>query len=146
MALSQLRPFVIEGDRPAPDAQPGFTKLSDGSLIMRGTPKAAMEEPGFFSGLKQWARERLNPAPAQPPPFWLPEPVSAAPAATPAPAMAGPGTPLPAYNDPFTEIAAKVAERDRVAEELGPVSSNIMNNERLIQGKWFSPNVPKRVE
>lgn len=136
--------MVIEGDRPAPDTQSGFTKLPDGSLIMRGQPKPTEQPPGFFAGLRQWAQEKLSPTPAQPAPFWIPE---AAPAAPPPPAVAGPGAPLPSYNDAaWNEIAAKAADQERVARELGTVSSNIMNNERLIQGKWFSPTAPKRVD
>lgn len=147
MALSQLRPFVIEGDRPAA-AQPAseFTRLPDGSLVMRGQ-KPVEAKPGVLAGLRSFIASKLNPAPPVDR-YWIPpEQTPAAPvAAAPAPVVAGPGMPLPAYNDPWGEIEAKAAEQERVAKELGAVSKNILGNERLIQGKWFSTNAPKRVD
>lgn len=147
MALSQLRQMVIEGDRPAPAAaQQGMVKLQDGSLIMRGPPKAAIEQPGMLSGLIGWAKSRLNPAPAEPAPYWIPAPAAPVPAqAAPAPVAEAPGA-LPAYNDPWTEIE-QVANREKaLADQLGGVSKNILNNERLVQGRWFSNSAPKRVD
>lgn len=143
MALSQLRPMVIEGDRPPAATQSGFTRLPDGSLIMRGPPKAAIEQPGLLAGLKQWVASKLNPAPPVDR-YWIPP--AAAPVVAPAPVVAGPGMPLPAYNDPWGEIE-QVANREKaLADQLGDVSKNILGNERLIQGKWFSTNAPKRVD
>lgn len=146
MALSQLRPFVIEGDRPAPTApQSGFTKLPDGSLIMRGTPRV-MEKPGMLAGFRRFIQEKLNPAPPVDR-YWIPEPAPASPATT-APAavpIAQPGTPLPQY-DEWREIEEEAAKEQRIKEQLGTVSSNILGNERLIQGKWLSPSAPKRVD
>lgn len=126
--------MVIEGDRPATAPQSSFTKLPDGSLIMSGTPKA-IERPGILAGLRQWAKERLSPAPAQPAPFWIPQ---SAPVTAPVPVVAGPGMPLPAY-DAWTEVETKAAEQERVAKELGGVSKAVMNSPELIEGKWFSP-------
>lgn len=146
MALSQLRQMVIEGDRPAPAAPGDMVKMADGSLIMRGQPKAAIEQPGMLSGLLGWAKSKLSPAPAEPAPYWIPQPAAPVPAqAAPAPVAAAPEA-LPAYNDPWSEIE-QVANREKVlADQLGTVSKNILNNERLIQGKWFSNSAPKRVE
>lgn len=147
MALSQLRPMVIEGDRPAA-AQPasGFTRLPDGSLIMRGQ-KPVEAKPGVLAGLRSFIASKLNPAPPVDR-YWIPpEPAPAAPvAAAPAHAIAGPGTPLPAYNDPWGEIEEETMKEQRIKEQLGGVSRNILGNERLIQGKWLSPSAPKRVD
>lgn len=140
MAMPPLQPFITEGDRPAPAAQPGMVKLPDGSLIMRGAPKA-IEKPGMLAGLRNWVAEKLSPAPPVDK-YWIPQP--AAPAAPVAPAAAAPGTPLPAY-DAWSEIEQEVAKEKAIADKLGAVSSNILNNERLIQGKWFSPSAPKRI-
>lgn len=148
MALSQLRQMVIEGDRPAPAPAGDMVKMADGSLIMRGAPKTAIEQPGMLSGLLGWAKSKLSPAPAQPAPYWIPSatPAPVAPVATPEPAVGGPGAPLPAYGDPWAEIE-QVANREKaLADQLGGVSKNILNNERLIQGKWWSNTAPKRVD
>lgn len=148
MALSQLRPMVIEGDRPAPAApQSGFTKLPDGSLIMRGTPRV-MEKPGMLAGLRQLIASKLGPAPAPQDQWWIPqaapaEPVAAAPVAAPAAQPMAPS--LPGYND-WAEIEEEANKEQRIKEQLGGVSKNILGNERLIQGKWFSPNAPQRVD
>lgn len=146
MALSQLRPMVIEGDRPAPAApQSGFTKLPDGSLIMRGTPRV-MEKPGMLAGLRQLIASKLGPAPAPVDKYWIPPepaPVAAAPVAAPA---AQPMTPsLPGYSD-WAEIEQETNKEQRIKEQLGGVSRNILGNERLIQGRWFTPTTPNRVD
>lgn len=146
MALSQLRPMVIEGDRPA-SAQPdsGFTRLPDGSLIMRGQ-RPVEAKPGVLAGLRSFIASKLNPSPPVDR-YWIPPESAPAPvAAAPAPAVTGPGTPLPAYNDPWGEIEEEAMKEQRIKEQLGDVSRNILGNERLIQGKWFSPNAPKRVD
>lgn len=138
MALSQLRPFVIEGDRPAA-AQPasGFTRLPDGSLIMRGQ-KPVEAKPGVLAGLRSFIASKLNPAPPVDH-YWIPpEQTPAAPiAVAPAPVVAGPGMPLPAYNDPWGEIEAKATEQERVKKELEGVSKAVMNSPALIEGKWM---------
>lgn len=147
--LSQLRPMVIEGDRPAA-AQPvsGFTRLPDGSLVMRGQ-KPVEAKPGVLAGLRSFIASKLNPAPPVDK-YWIPPDapvaqVAAAPV-TPVPAVSGPGTPLPAYNDPWGEIEQVANREQALADQLGGVSKNILNNERLIQGKWFSNSAPKRVD
>lgn len=111
--------MVIEGDRPAPAApQSGFTKLPDGSLIMRGTPRV-MEKPGMLAGFRRFIQEKLNPAPPVDR-YWIPEPALAAPVTT-APAavpIAQPGTPLPQY-DEWREIEEEAAKEQRIKEQLG---------------------------
>jgi hypothetical protein len=146
MALSQLQPFVIEGDRPAPAASGDMVKLPDGSLIMTGKAKPVEAKPGVLAGLRNFFASKLASAPAPQDQYWIPQPAApVAPVAAPVVA-GGPGTPLPAYNDPWGEIE-QVANREKaLADQLGTASKNILNNERLIQGKWFSNSAPKRVD
>lgn len=126
------------------DTQPGMVKMADGSLIMRGPPKAAIEQPGMLSGLLGWAKSKLSPTPAPVDQFWIPPAATPAPMA-PAPAVAAPGAPLPAY-DEWAEIEQEAAKEKAIADRLGTVSKNILNNERLIQGRWFDRTAPKRVD
>lgn len=136
--------MVIEGDRPAPAAPGGMVKMADGSLIMRGAPKAAIEQPGMLSGLLGWAKSKLSPAPAPVDNYWIPPTAAPAPVA-PAPVVAAPGASLPPY-DEWAEIEQEAAKEKAIADKLGTVSKNILNNERLIQGKWFDRAAPKRVD
>jgi hypothetical protein len=137
------RMFAIEGDRPAPVAGGDMVKLPDGSLIMRGAPKPVEAKPGVLAGLRNFFASKLAPAPAPQDQYWIPQPAApVAPVAAP-PALVAPGAPLPAY-DAWSAIEEEANKEQRIKEQLGGISSNILNNERLIQGKWFNPRAPKR--
>lgn len=88
---------------------PEFTRLPDGSLILRGTPAPA--KPSGLKAALMGFMDAMRGAP-KPEQWWIEKPK----VASAAPAPSAPA--LPAYNA-WGDIEKEMAERDRITSGLG---------------------------
>lgn len=105
---------------------PEFTRLPDGTLILRGTP--APSKPSGLKAALMGFMDAMRGAP-KPEQWWIEKPkVSAAPAPAPAPA-------LPAYNA-WGDIEKEAAERNRITSGLGEFPQRMLASP-LAEGRLF---------
>ena len=121
----------------SPQSGTDFVRLPDGSLIMTGNRQ--VQQPGMLDRLRA-AASSIIPAgifkrTAEPSvPWWIAQPQAAAQAA---PAPAPTNAPSAPGQQAWDAIAREAAHEEAIKNQLGDLSTRVMNSPQLIEGKWF---------